>query len=80
MAINTIDVARTVKPLSNLPNEDYKMCYRSAYADGIIDFTNVLREFLSSDEDTTISQLTPATNINDNEEVSINENRNKICL
>lgn len=53
LAINTIDAVRTMKTLPDLPNEDYKMCYRSAYIDGIIDFTNILREFLSLEENET---------------------------
>lgn len=49
LSIAMIDAVRTTIKIPDLPSE-YQMCYKSAYINGVIDFTKVLCEVLSEEE------------------------------
>lgn len=49
LSIAMIDAVRTTIKIPDLPGE-YQMCYKSAYINGVIDFTKVLCEVLSEEE------------------------------
>ena len=50
LSIAMIDSLQTTKNIPDLPGE-YQMCYKLAYIRGVNDFTKVLREFLTVEEE-----------------------------